>query len=263
MRETLARREKAQVVEREREREQGIALLSYRANVSLHATRSMWNRNPKQPHATWRYAGTYDVALATEGITDALEAGDQMADIHIDVVFCSVLSRAISTACIALSKHHSGLSPLVVAKNGSYEDGMKKVAKLPPHCVMPIICAAELNERCFGDLEGVPSTEHTVKHTEKELSKMRNEFSSRFPGQDGESTEDVYNRVVPYFNANILPLLKAGQNVLLCSHGFAIRALVKYMDQMTDEEVSGSWLSARGTVRAYMCQAKGYPRSVD
>ncbi len=223
----------------------------------------MWNRNPKQPHATWRYAGTYDVALATEGITDALEAGDQMADIHIDVVFCSVLSRAISTACIALSKHHSGLSPLVVAKNGSYEDGMKKVAKLPPHCVMPIICAAELNERCFGDLEGVPSTEHTVKHTEKELSKMRNEFSSRFPGQDGESTEDVYNRVVPYFNANILPLLKAGQNVLLCSHGFAIRALVKYMDQMTDEEVSGSWLSARGTVRAYMCQAKGYPRSVD
>ena len=197
----------------------------------------MWNRNPKQPHATWRYAGTYDVALATEGITDALEAGDQMADIHIDVVFSSVLSRAINTACIALSKHHSGLSPLVVAKNGSYEDGMKTVAKLPPHCVMPIICAAHLNERCFGDLEGVPSTEHTVKHTEKELSKMRNEFSSRFPGPDGESTEDVYNRVVPYFNTNILPLLKAGQNVLLCSHGFAIRALVKYMDQMTDEEV--------------------------
>jgi 2,3-bisphosphoglycerate-dependent phosphoglycerate mutase len=65
---------------------------------------------------------------------------------------------------------------------------------------------------------------------------MRNEYHEKFPGNSGESCCDVYNRVIPYFNTYILPHLKAGKSVLVSSHGFVIRSLIKFLDRMSDDE---------------------------
>ena len=68
---------------------------------------------------------------------------------------------------------------------------------------------------------------------------IRNDFQVPFPGKSGESSKDVYNRVIPYFTKNILPHLAAGRNVLVSSHGFALRTLIKHLDDMDEREWDG------------------------
>ena len=68
------------------------------------------------------------------------------------------------------------------------------------------------------------------------IRKIRNDFYTPFPGKKGESSYDTYRRVVDYFQEFIVPHLASGRNVLVSSHGFAIRTLIKYLDKMSDEE---------------------------
>ena len=66
--------------------------------------------------------------------------------------------------------------------------------------------------------------------------KIRNDYYTRFPGKNGESCEDIHNRTIPFFTSFILPHLAAGRNVLISSHGFVIRTLIKYLDGMDADE---------------------------
>lgn len=85
-------------------------------------------------------------------------------------------------------------------------------------------------------LQGVPSTKHTVLFDKEQIRKIRNDYNTKFPGENGESCADVHARAVPFFNDFILPHLKAGRNVLVSSHGFVIRTLVKHLDNMDENE---------------------------
>lgn len=71
-------------------------------------------------------------------------------------------------------------------------------------------------------------------YTEEELINFRNSFCVPFP--QGESSKDVFDRVIPFFESEVLPQLVQGENVIISSHGFVIRTLVKYLEGMTDEE---------------------------
>jgi bisphosphoglycerate-dependent phosphoglycerate mutase len=99
--------------------------------VLLRHGLSMWNRNPKAPNAVWRYAGSSDVALAATGIEEALLAGERLSTIPIDFMFSSNLSRATNTGTIALSKHTSERTPVVLDRNGDFESAMAAFDKLP------------------------------------------------------------------------------------------------------------------------------------
>jgi 2,3-bisphosphoglycerate-dependent phosphoglycerate mutase len=68
------------------------------------------------------------------------------------------------------------------------------------------------------------------------VKKIRNDYFTRFPGENGESCEDIHNRTIPFFTSFILPHLAAGRNVLVSSHGFVIRTLIKYLDDMDAKE---------------------------
>mmetsp|Transcript_19987 Transcript_19987/g.32966 ORF Transcript_19987/g.32966 Transcript_19987/m.32966 type:complete len:291 (+) Transcript_19987:511-1383(+) len=210
--------------------------------ILMRHGQSMWNRQPDNPDRLWRYAGSNDVALSEQGIKEALDAGESIADIPIDMVFSSNLSRATTTAMIALSKHKSGLTPIVATTNGSAKEGLLSIDSLPDDTVLPIICSDQLNERNFGDLQGMPSTEHLVKYSEEYLKKVRNCYTTRFPGKNGESTKDVYERVVPYFEKEILPLLQKKKNIFLCSHGFVLRSIIKHIEKMSDKEFNEEML---------------------
>lgn len=102
--------------------------------------------------------------------------------------------------------------------------------------ITPVYISPALNERNFGDLQGVPSTKHTVLFDKEQIRKIRNDYNTKFPGVNGESCADVHARAIPFFEDFILPHLQAGRNVLLSSHGFVIRTLVKYLDNMDERE---------------------------
>ncbi|KAJ8521599.1 hypothetical protein ON010_g17799 [Phytophthora cinnamomi] len=85
-------------------------------------------------------------------------------------------------------------------------------------------------------MQGVPSTKHTVLFNREHVKKIRNDYYTRFPGENGESCEDIHNRTIPFFSSFIVPHLAAGRNVLVSSHGFVIRTLIKYLDGMDAQE---------------------------
>lgn len=205
--------------------------------VLLRHGMSMWNRNPKAPEELWRYAGSSDVALAASGIEEALVAGERLSTIPVDIMFSSNLSRATNTGTIALSKHSSGKTPVVLDRNGQHSKAMETLEALSgKDAIMPVVCSDALNERNFGTLAGMPSTKHLEHFSHDFLLKVRHEWDVSFPGPEGESMEDVYNRVVPYFKQTIEPLLREGKNVLLCSHRFAICAIIKYIEDLGRKE---------------------------
>ncbi|RHY34491.1 hypothetical protein DYB32_000915 [Aphanomyces invadans] len=165
---------------------------------------SVWNRKPARPDFVWRYAGTVDVPLSEVGMQEALEAGVALQHIPLDLVFCSEMDRARNTVRPVLSFHRG----------------------------VTISFGRSLNERHFGSLQGVPSTSHPPHIS----AIVRNEYRIKFPGPNGESCADVEARVLPYFREYILPQLASGKNVLVSTHGFVIRTLIKVLEGLDDEE---------------------------
>lgn len=156
-----------------------------------------------------RFTGWVDVDLSPKGELEALNAGLAMADVPADAVFTSVLTRAIRTADIALKvvgKHH-----------------------------LPTKRDQALNERHYGDLQGLNKKETAVKFGDEQVHQWRRSFDIAPP--NGESLKDTRERVMPYFEAEIAPLLKAGKNVIVFAHGNSLRALIMKIEGLSPEEI--------------------------
>ena len=97
------------------------------------------------------------------------------------------------------------------------------------------IIAKPLNERDYGDLTGKNKWEVKDEIGSEAFQGIRRGWDYPVPG--GETLKDVYARAIPYFQSEILPRLQIGENILLVSHGNTIRALMKYLDQIPDEEI--------------------------
>jgi 2,3-bisphosphoglycerate-dependent phosphoglycerate mutase len=98
-----------------------------------------------------------------------------------------------------------------------------------------VVKNAALNERNYGDLQGLNKTETGAKYGVAQVEIWRRSFEICPPG--GESLEDTYNRTTPYFQKEIAPQLKAGKNVLVVAHGNSLRALMMYLENIGHEEV--------------------------
>ncbi len=162
---------------------------------------SEWNKLGK-------WTGWTDVSLAEEGIEEARRAGGAIKDMQIDTVHVSTLKRAHETwyeikATLGLQhepKHH-----------------------------------AALNERHYGIHTGKNKWEVKKELGDEEFQKIRRSWDHPIP--EGETMKDVHDRVVPYYKNHILPELCAGKNVLVVGHGNNLRALVKYLEDMSEEGV--------------------------
>ncbi|KAF1333755.1 hypothetical protein FI667_g2435, partial [Globisporangium splendens] len=205
--------------------------------ILLRHGQSVWNRKPQQPDELWRYAGSIDIPLSDVGIQEAFEAGKRLEFTPVDVVFCSQMDRARSTVSLALSVHSSKKTPVVEHRSPLEFPSFEGVNDENPYeFIVPVYISPALNERNFGDLQGVPSTRHTVLFDKEQIRKIRNDYTTKFPGVNGESCADVAARAIPFFDDFILPHLKVGRNVLVSSHGFVIRTLIKHLDNMDDAE---------------------------
>ncbi len=156
-----------------------------------------------------RFTGWVDIPLSERGIEEARQAGEKLRGYHFDMAFTSVLQRAIRTLEIILEV--TGQTDLPVVRNQA------------------------LNERHYGDLQGLNKAETAAKFGDQQVKLWRRSYSVRPPG--GESLEDTAARVLPYWEKHILPELEAGRNVLVVAHGNSLRALVMRLDKLSEQEV--------------------------
>jgi len=191
--------------------------------------------------STWnmenRFTGWTDVDLSDKGVAEAHDAGKLLRDsgYHFDLAYTSVLKRAIRTLWIVLDKM----------------DLMW----------IPVVPNWRLNERHYGALQGLNKAETAEKFGEAQVKLWRRSYGvrppaldksdERWPGHDPryaavpkedlpvtECLKDTVARFVPYWEGTIAPSVKAGKKVIVTAHGNSIRALVKYLDNVSDEDIT-------------------------
>jgi 2,3-bisphosphoglycerate-dependent phosphoglycerate mutase len=163
--------------------------------------------------STWnlenKFTGWVDVALTEKGINEAKAAGEKLKPYKFDKGFTSDLQRAQKTLDLALEV--CGQSNIPIEKNKA------------------------LNERMYGDLQGLDKTETAKKFGEDQVKIWRRSYDIAPP--NGESLKDTAERVIPYFEKEILPELKAGKNIVIAAHGNSLRALIMYLEKMTPAQI--------------------------
>ncbi len=200
----------------------------YRLVLVRHGE-SEWN------HAN-RFTGWTDVDLSERGVNEAIEAGQRLreAGFVFDVVYTSVLKRAIRTVWHIL-------------------DALDLMW-------IPVHRSWRLNERHYGALQGLNKKEMAQKVGEEQVHLWRRSYAIRPPALEAddarhprfdpryaelstdelpasESLKDTLNRVLPYWNNVIVPDLAEGRRVLVVAHGNSLRALVRHIDRISDEEI--------------------------
>jgi len=199
--------------------------------VLLRHGESIWNKENL-------FTGWYDVDLSDQGKVEAKRAGELLKaeGYTFDVAFTSVLKRAIRTLWLALDE----LDLLWI----------------------PTEKAWRLNERHYGALQGLNKAQTAAKYGDEQVLVWRRSYDTppppleesdpRYPGSDPryaglskdeipttECLKDTVARVIPYWNETIAPAVKSGQKVIVTAHGNSLRALVKYLDGISDEDIVG------------------------
>ena len=197
--------------------------------VLVRHGQSMWNLEN-------RFTGWTDVELSEQGIKEAKEAGKVLKEkgFSFDVAYTSVLKRANDTL------------GYILEELGEQDIPVKK--------------SWRLNERHYGALQGLNKDETREKYGEEQVLLWRrstdvrppalSKDDERYPGNDSKYSElkeeelpttenliDTIERVMVYWNSDIVKDLKAGKKVIIAAHGNSLRGLIKYLDNMTDEEV--------------------------
>ncbi len=156
-----------------------------------------------------RFTGWVDVPITPLGAEEARRAGRQLKGIAFDLAFTSELKRAQQTLDILLEEVQS------------------------PD--LPVFKDKALNERHYGDLQGLNKAETAKKYGERQVHIWRRSYEVRPPG--GESLKDTAARTLPYFDSRILPEARACRNVLVSAHGNSLRAIVMELDALSTEQV--------------------------
>ena len=167
------------------------------------------------------WTGLTDISLNDIGREEARHSAEAISSIRFHVAYTSVLQRAQQT--------------------------LDEILQATGNTGILIFRDAALNERDYGDLTGKNKWEVRDQYGEEQFLKWRRSWDYDVPG--GESLKDVYARVVPYFEATILPRLKRGENVLVVAHGNSLRALVKHLESLSEDEVVSLEI---GTAEVYL-----------
>jgi D-lactate dehydrogenase len=174
--------------------------------IARHAE-SEWN-------ATGQWTGITDVHLSPKGFKDAAQLGLKLRtlDTPVDVAYCSQQIRTRETL-----------------------EGMLNASQ---QFDVDIITDGAINERDYGEYTGKNKWQMKAILGEEAFNDLRRGWDVPVPG--GETLKAVYERAVPFYKDTIVPLLLAGQNVLLVAHGNSIRALIKYIEDLTEEEIAST-----------------------
>lgn len=163
---------------------------------------SQWNLENK-------FTGWVDVELTDKGREEAKRAGERLKDLKFDKAYTSTLKRAQNTLTLILK---------VIRQEN-----------------IPIEKDKALNERMYGDLQGLNKAETAKKYGDAQVHIWRRSYDIAPP--NGESLKDTAERTLPYFESKILPDVKTGKNIIIAAHGNSLRSIVMYLDKLTKEQV--------------------------
>lgn len=190
--------------------------------------------------STWNelnlFTGWVDVPLSSKGVEEAIKGGELIKDIPIDVIFTSSLMRAQQTAMLAMLQHQSKKVPVIQHPGqGKLEEWAIIYSEKAHTQTVPVYCAWQINERMYGELQGLNKAETMDKFGKEQVQIWRRSFDIAPPG--GESLEMTAARSIPYFKEQIVPVLKNGLNVLITAHGNSLRSIIMFLDNLSKEEV--------------------------
>lgn len=190
---------------------------------------SQWNRHNQ-------FTGWVDVPLTEKGVQEAIEGGRRIADFPIDVIYTSTLIRAQMTLMLAMLHHHSGKVPVIQHPEGSkMQDWGEIYSQEAKAATIPVHCAWQLNERMYGELQGLNKAETAEKFGKEQVHIWRRSYDT--PPPEGESLQLTAERTLPYFKETILPELSQGRHVFISAHGNSLRSIVMELDSLSPEEV--------------------------
>jgi 2,3-bisphosphoglycerate-dependent phosphoglycerate mutase len=185
---------------------------------------SLWNLEN-------RFTGWVDVPLTPLGEEEARSAGERLRGVHFDVAYTSALVRAQETLRLIM-----------------------EVADLD----VPVIRDQALNERHYGDLQGLNKADTAARYGDEQVHLWRRSYAT--PPPNGEALKDTAARTLPFFDRAIMGDIRQGKDVLVVAHGNSNRAMVMELDQLDEDEVPGLELATgvplvydltdQGTVRA-------------
>jgi 2,3-bisphosphoglycerate-dependent phosphoglycerate mutase len=196
--------------------------------VLVRHGQSLWNKKNV-------FTGWVDVPLSTAGIEEALKAGETLKDLEFDVVYTSVQVRALETAMIAMAKNKSEKTPVVVHPDGKMHEWGVIYSEEMSKSVIPVYRDWHLNERYYGELQGMNKAETAKTYGDEQVHIWRRSYD--VPPPNGECLKDTAERTIPFFKENILEKLKEGKNVLVSAHGNSLRSIVMYIEELSKEEV--------------------------
>lgn len=182
------------------------------------------------------FTGWVDVPLSSKGVEESLYVGNLIKEIPIDVIFTSTLVRAQMTAFLAMSLHQSGKVPVLLhPPESKLADWGKIYSSTTLEKTIPTYAAWELNERMYGDLQGLNKGDTIEKYGLEQVQKWRRSYSIAPP--NGESLEMTAERAIPYFQNKIVPELEKGKNVFVAAHGNSLRSIIMVLDKLSKEQV--------------------------
>lgn len=182
------------------------------------------------------FTGWVDIPLSQKGIEEAIEGGKKIQNIPIDIIFTSTLVRAQMTTFLAMSQHKSGKVPVIMHPEDHKLNKWGKIyGEEAKANTIPVFYSWELNERMYGELQGLNKADTKKKFGEEQFMLWRRSYET--PPPHGESLEMTAARALPYFNKTIVPHLVKGKNVFVSAHGNSLRAICMFLEDLSHEEV--------------------------
>ena len=192
---------------------------------------SLWNAENK-------FTGWVDVPLSEQGRAEATIAACKLRDYRVRVCFTSMLFRAIETAIVILTEVDDicdGRIPII--KHDIEDEAWHGWDQYngDPEQELPVYTVSALDERYYGELQGLNKAETAAKFGKEQVQRWRRSYDVAPPG--GESLEDTVKRTVPFFRDRVLKHLMAGDNVLIAAHGNSLRSIIKYLENLSEDEI--------------------------
>eukprot|EP00250_Pteridium_aquilinum_P017845 c23803_g1_i1 orf=315-1349(-) len=221
------------------------------ALILIRHGESLWNQKNL-------FTGCVDVPLSQTGVEEAIEAGRRISNIPIDLIYTSALIRAQMTAMLAMTQHRKKKVPVIVHNEDERAVAWSKIFSAgTEEEVIPVTTAWQLNERMYGELQGLNKKETADKYGAQMVHEWRRSYD--IPPPNGESLAMCAERAVAYFIEQIEPQLASGKNILIAAHGNSLRSIIMYLDKLTSQEVIDLELST-GIPMLYIAKGEKFLR---
>ncbi|TVU11997.1 hypothetical protein EJB05_45612 [Eragrostis curvula] len=199
------------------------------ALILIRHGESLWNEKNL-------FTGCVDVPLTPKGVEEAIEAGKRICNIPIDVIYTSSLIRAQMTAMLAMMQHRRKKIPIIMHNESEQAHRWSQIySEETLKQSIPVITAWQLNERMYGELQGLNKQETADRFGKEQVHEWRRSYD--IPPPNGESLEMCAERAVAYFKEQIIPHLVAGKHVMVAAHGNSLRSIIMHLDKLTSQEV--------------------------